>query len=84
MFANLNWRWIIQGAIIIFILVLVPTVIIPGAAKLITSGIESVGVTIHDILSPLSRGGEDRLKGLVQLCLYLVFITVIVKIFIRK
>lgn len=84
MFVNLNLRLIAQVAILIFTIVLVPTVIIPAAAELITSGIESAGKTINDVLMPLSRGGEARLKGLVQLCLYLIFITLVVKLFLKK
>ena len=69
------WRTIL----IIFTLVLIPTVIIPGTAGLITQGIDSFSGHIREIL-----GATGNLEGLVQLCLYLVFITVVVRFLIGK
>ena len=63
------WRTIL----IIFTLVLVPTVIIPGTAGLITQGIDSFSGRIRQVLV-----ATGNLEGLVQLCLYLVFITIII------
>ena len=70
MFPPSVWRTIL----IIFTLVLVPTVIIPGTAGLITQGIDSFSDNIREIL-----GATGNLEGLVQLCLYLVFITIIIR-----
>ena len=65
MFSSSVWRIVL----IIFTLVLVPTVIIPGTAGLITDGINSFSGHIRKVL-----GATGNLEGLVQLCLYLVFI----------
>ncbi len=65
----------------IFAIVLVPTVVIPGAASLITQGINSAGATINDMLRPLSQSGDARLEGLIKLCLNLIFIAILVRFF---
>ena len=75
MFPPSVWRTIL----IIFTLVLVPTVIIPGTAGLIAQGIDSFSDNIRNVL-----GATGNLEGLVQLCLYLVFITVVVRFLIGK
>jgi len=75
MFPPSVWRTIL----IIFTLVLVPTVIIPGVAGLITQGIDSFSGHIRQVL-----GATGNLEGLVQLCLYLVYLTVVMRFLIGK
>ena len=84
MFPNKNWRWMFQAAILIFTVVLVSTVIIPATAKLIATGLDSAGEIIRDWFRLISRRGESRLEGLTQLCLYLVFITIALKLLKKK
>lgn len=73
-----------QIIIIVLAGILVPTVIIPAASELITQGVQSAGSTINEILRPLSQRGDARLEGLVRLCLYLIFITVVVRFIIGR
>ena len=80
----MNNPWIWRFAIILFAIVLVPTVVIPGAASLITQGINSAGTTINDMLRPLSQSGGARLEGLIKLCLNLIFIAILVRFFVRR
>ena len=75
----MNNPWIWRFAIILFAIVLVPTVVIPGAASLITQGINSAGSTINDMLRPLSQSGDARLEGLIKLCLNLIFIAILLR-----
>ena len=70
--------------IILFAIVLVPTVVIPGAASLITQGINSAGPTINDMLWPLSQSGDAKLEGLIKLRLNLIFIAILVRFFVRR
>ena len=84
MFNDLSWQRILQVAIVIFALVLVPTVIIPAAAELITDGIKWGGETFVDAIRPFSRSGDARLSGLVRLCLYLIFFTLVAKMFFGR
>jgi hypothetical protein len=72
------WLWRI--IIIILAIAFVP-IIVSGTASLITSGIHEVGESIHSILRPLSMKGEARLKGIIELCLYLVSITILIRFF---
>ena len=70
--------WILRTIIIILAIALLP-IIVSGAASLIMSGIHGVGESIHSILSPLSMRGEAKLKGIIELCLYLVSITILIR-----
>jgi hypothetical protein len=80
----LNNPWIWRFAIILFAVVLVPTVIIPGAASLITQGINSAGDIIEGSLRSLSQSGDARLEGLIKLCLNLIFIAILIRFFVRR
>ena len=70
--------WIWRIIIIILAIAFVP-IIVSGTASLITSGIQEFGESIHAIFRPLSMRGEAKLKGIIELCLYLVSITFIIK-----
>jgi hypothetical protein len=70
--------WILRTIVIILAIAFLP-IIVSGAASLITSGIHCVGESIHSILRPLSMRGEAKLKGIIELCLYLVSITILIR-----
>ena len=78
------WRHLFPTAILLFIVVLTIVVIIPAAATLIAVGIDSVAQVIQNWFRQISIPGESRIEGLVQLCLYLVFIVVAVKLITKK
>ncbi len=80
----MNNPWIWRFAIILFAIVLVPTVVIPGATSLIMDGIDSAGETINDMLQPLSQSGDAKLEGLIKLCLNLIFIVILVRFFVAR
>ncbi len=80
----MNNPWIWRFAIILFAIVLVPTVVIPGATSLIIDGIDSAGETINDMLQPLSQSGDAKLEGLIKLCLNLIFIVILVRFFVAR
>ena len=75
--------WIWRALLIIVAIALLPT-IVSGTASLITSGIHGIGESIHSILRPLSMRGEAKLKGIIELCLYLVSITILIKFLFRN
>jgi hypothetical protein len=70
--------WIWRMVIIILAIAFVP-IIVSSTASLITSGIHEVGESIHSILRPLSMRGEAKLKGIIELCLYLVSVTILIR-----
>ena len=70
--------WIWRIIIIILAIAFVP-IIISGTASLITSGIHEVGESIHSILRPLLMRGEAKLKGIIELCLYFISITILIR-----
>jgi hypothetical protein len=75
--------WILRLIIIVAAIALVP-VIISGASSLVTSGIYSVGESVNSLLRPLSLSGEARLQGIIKICLYLIAVTFLVKVLMRK
>jgi len=76
--------WVLRLIIIIAAIALVP-VIVSGAASLVSSGIYSIGESVNSFLWLLSQGGEARLEGVIRICLYLIFITLLIRfLFGRK
>ena len=69
------WRIIITILAIAFI-----PLIVTGTAALVTSGIHSIGESVHALLRPLSMSGDARLDGVIRLCLYLIAITLLARI----
>ena len=74
--------WVLRLIIIVAAIALVP-VIISGAASLVTSGIYSIGESVNSLLRPLSQGGEARLEGMIRLFMYLITVTILVKVLLR-
>ena len=76
---SLAWR------IIIFIVALIlAVIIIPVAASLITNAVNFMGESITAMFRPFALSGEDRLQGLIKLCLYLVVITFLIRFLLRR
>ena len=71
--------WIWRLIILILAIAFVP-LIISGTASLISSGIHSAQEAIHTLIIPLSEPGEERLKGIIRLCLYLIAITLLARV----
>lgn len=74
---NMN-PWVWRAIIIILAMAFIP-IIISGTAALVTSGIHGVTQGIHSLLSPFSMTGDERLEGLLRLCLYLITITLLAR-----
>ena len=68
------WRIIV----IILAIAFVP-MIFSGVASLVTAGVHGVSHNIDSMLRPLSMSGDDKLEGLIRLCLYLVAITLLAR-----
>ena len=73
------WRIIVIG----FALAFIP-LIVKGIAALTVRGVHAISRGIESLLGPLSMTGDARMEGLIQLCLYLVVITLLVKAFRGK
>mgnify|MGYP000240265994 CR=1 FL=1 len=76
---NLAWR------IVIFIAAIIAAVIIvPFAASLVTSAVSFMGESITALFRPFTLSGRQRLQGLIELCLYLVAITFLIRFLLRR
>ena len=76
--------WMLRIIIIILAFAFVP-LLVSAVASLVTSGIYSIGESVNSLLRPLSQGGEARLEGVIRICLYLIFITLLIRfVFGRK
>jgi len=76
---NLAWR------IVIFIVAIIAAVIIvPFAASLVTSAVSFMGESITALFRPFTLSGKQRLQGLIELCLYLVAITFLIRFLLRR
>ena len=69
--------WVFRLLIAGLAVVLVP-LIIKGVARLTVRGINAVSNGIESLIHPLSMTGDARMEGIIQLCLYLIVVTVIV------
>ena len=85
MFNDKNfWKFMLPVTILSLIGSFAVVVIIPATSALITVWIDSVAQVIQNWFRRISIPGESRIEGLVQLCLYLVFIVVAVKLITKK
>ena len=76
---NLAWR------IVIFIVAIIAAIIIvPNVASLVTSAVSFMGESITDLFRPFTLSGRQRLQGLIELCLYLVAITFLIRALFRR
>ena len=76
---NLAWR------IVIFIAAIIAAVIIvPFAASLVTSAVSFMGESITALFRPFTLSGKARLGGLIELCLYLIVITFLIRFLLRR
>ena len=76
---NLAWRIVIFIVAIIFSISMVPFV-----ASLVINAFNYMGESITALFRPFTLSGRQRLKGLVELCLYLVAITFLVRFLFRR
>ena len=76
---NLAWR------IVIFIVALILSFyMVPFVASLVTNAVSFMGERITALFRPFTLSGKQRLQGLVELCLYLVAITFLIKSLFRR
>ena len=76
---NLAWR------IVIFIVAIIASVIIvPFVASLVTNAVSFMGESVTDLFRPFTLSGRQRLQGLIELCLYLVAITFLIRFLLRR
>ena len=75
--------WILRIIIIILAIAFVP-LLVGGIASLVAGGIYSIERSVHSIVGLLSLSGEERLEGMIRICLYLIVVTFLVKVLMRK
>ena len=76
---NLAWR------IVIFIVAIILSLsMVPFVASLVTSAVSFMGESITALFRPFTLSGKQRLQGLIELCLYLVAITLLIRFLIRR
>jgi hypothetical protein len=71
--------WIWRIFVILMAIALLP-VIVSGTASLITTGIQEAGKSINYLFEPLIRPGNARLKGMIELGLYLIAGTLLARV----
>ena len=71
--------WIWRIIIVLLAVALVPP-IVAGTAGLIMHGIDIASQGIHSLFEPLHASGEAKVRGILELCLYLVVITVLFRV----
>ena len=76
---NLAWRIVIFIAAIIAAVIIVPIV-----ASLIINGANYMAESITALFRPFTLSGRQRLQGLIELCLYLVAITFLIRFLLRR
>ena len=75
----------LAARIVIFIVAIIATVLlVPFVASLVTSAMSFMGERITSLFRPFTLSGKQRLQGLVELCLYLVAITFLIRFLIRR
>lgn len=73
--------WIWRIVIVLLAIGLVP-LIVSGVSSLVVAGIEGAADSIQSLFEPLGRSGNSRLKGLIDLGLYLIAITILAKVLV--
>ena len=76
---NLAWRIVIFIAAIIAAVIIVPIV-----ASLIINGTNYMAESITDLFRPFTLPREARMQGLIELCIYLVTITFLIRSLFRR
>ena len=75
----------LAARIVIFIVAIIATVLlVPFVASLVTSAMSFMGERINALFRPFTLSGKQRLQGLVELCLYLVAITFLIRSLFRR
>ena len=75
----------LAARIVIFIVAIIATVLfVPFVASLVTSAMSFMGERITALFRPFTLSGKQRLQGLVELCLYLVAITFLIRSLFRR
>jgi hypothetical protein len=75
----------LTARIVIFIVAIIATVLfVPFVASLVTSAMSFMGERITDLFRPFTLSGRQRLQGLIELCLYLVAITFLIRSLFRR
>ena len=76
---NLAWR------IVIFIVAIILSFyMVSFVASLVVSAFNFMGERITALFRPFTLSGKQRLQGLIELCLYLVIITFLIKFLFRR
>ena len=76
---NLAWR------IVIFIVALILSfIVVPVVASLVTNAVSFLGESITALFRPFTLPREARMQGLIELCIYLVTITFLIRFLLRR
>ena len=71
--------------IVIFIVALILSfIVIPVVASLVTNAFNYMGESITALFRPFTLSGRQKLHGLIELCLYLVTITFLIRFLLRR
>jgi hypothetical protein len=71
------WIWRI---IIVLLAVAILPKLVGATAALIMNGVDIMSQGIQSLFEPLSRSGEAKLEGILELCLYFFGITLLFRI----
>jgi hypothetical protein len=76
---RLAWR------IVIFIVaILLSFSMVPFVASLVINAFNYMGESITALFRPFTLSGKQRLQGLIELCLYLVTFTFLIRFLLRR
>jgi hypothetical protein len=71
--------------IVIFIVALILSfIVVPVVAYLVTNAVSFMGESITNLFRPFTLPREARIQGLIELCLYLVTITFLIRFLLRR
>ena len=76
---RLAWRIVIFIVAIIFSISMVPFV-----ASLVINAFNYMGESITALFRPFTLSGRQRLQGLIELCLYLITFTFLIRFLLRR
>ena len=71
-------------SVLVALLIIAAVIIVPFVASLVTSAVSFMGESITDLFRPFTLSGRQRLQGLIELCLYLVAITFLIRSLFRR
>ncbi len=76
---NLAWR------IVIFIsALLLSFTMVPVVASLATNAVSFMGESVTALFRPFTLSGKARLEGLIEMCLYLIVITFLIRFLLLR